>query len=128
MAQRIPSLYIALSSIDDRGVFTSEAIEKGSILEICPVIIIPGEEMELIKQSILYNYYFDWDESAKNGVIALGYGSIYNHNYQPNAEYVEDQEARCLRFYAIRDIEAGEEITINYNGDPGDQSSVWFDR
>ena len=27
---------------------------------------------------------------------------------------------------AIRDIEAGEEITLNYHGEPGDEKWVWF--
>jgi SET domain-containing protein len=27
----------------------------------------------------------------------------------------------------VREITAGEEITINYHGEPDDPSSVWFD-
>lgn len=34
----------------------------------------------------------------------------------------------ALEFWALRDIREGEEITINYNGNPEDQTSlVWFD-
>lgn len=127
MTQRVSHLYIASSAINDRGVFTSQDIPKDSLLEICPVIVIPEEEMDLIKHSVLYNYYFDW--AAENqGAIALGYGSIYNHSYTPNAEYREDYEGRQLMLYAIKDIAAGDEITINYNGDPEDQEPVWFDK
>ena len=46
--------------------------------------------------------------------LALGYGSLYNHSYQPNARY-DDQPAGAMTFTALRDIRAGEEITINYN-------------
>jgi len=127
MSQRIPHLYISISDIDDRGVFSSEAIPKGSIIEICPVIVIPKEETVHIKKTALYNYYFDWKEEDESLAISLGYGSLFNHAYHPNAEYIPDYEALALRFYAIKDIEVGEEITINYNGDPNDQEIVWFD-
>ncbi len=30
-------------------------------------------------------------------------------------------------FTALRDIAPGEEITVNYNGSPEDQSAVWFE-
>ncbi|MES9794000.1 SET domain-containing protein-lysine N-methyltransferase, partial [Priestia megaterium] len=30
--------------------------------------------------------------------------------------------------YAYTDIQAGEEILINYNGDEDDQELLWFDR
>lgn len=127
MSQRIPHLYIASSEIDDRGVFSTEPIPKGSIIEISPVIVIPKNEMELIKETVLYNYYFDWKIEENSGALALGYGSLFNHAYQPNAEYQPDYESASLRFFALKDIEAGEEITINYNGDPEDQEKVWFD-
>ena len=58
--------------------------------------------------------------------VALGYGSLYNHSYQPNARY--DDVGRLTKvFSALRDIEPGEEITVNYNGKPGDRGPVGFD-
>ncbi len=32
-----------------------------------------------------------------------------------------------MKLIAYRDIEAGEEITVNYNGSPDNQSPIWFD-
>ena len=58
--------------------------------------------------------------------VALGYGSLYNHSYTPNAHYVDVDQCR-KRFVALRDIEAGEEITINYNAVPDDRSDVGFE-
>ena len=57
--------------------------------------------------------------------LALGYGSLYNHSYRPNARY-EDVGPRTKSFLAIRDI-GGEEITVNYNGKPRSRTAVWFD-
>lgn len=30
-------------------------------------------------------------------------------------------------FFALERIETGEEIFVNYNGDPDDQGPLWFD-
>ena len=47
--------------------------------------------------------------------LALGYGSLYNHSYNPNARY-DDVGRQIKEYSALRDIQRGEEITINYNG------------
>ncbi len=128
MSQQVPYLYVASSKIHDRGVFCARLIPEGSIIEICPVLFIPPKDMEMIKKTTLFDYYFAWGEDDKSGAIALGYGSIYNHSHRPNAKYLVDYEELCIKIYAIKDIEAGEEITFNYNGDPKDQSKVWFEK
>jgi SET domain-containing protein len=38
-----------------------------------------------------------------------------------------DLPDRTKLFTAIRNIAAGEEITVNYNGEPGDRTPVGFD-
>lgn len=124
--QRNPHLYIAASDIEGRGVFCTQPISKGEIIEICPVIIVPPREMKLIDSGILYNYYFVWEQPALTYAIALGYGSLYNHSYEPNVEYLPDYANETLDFFAIKDIKIGEEILINYNGTPEDKSLVWF--
>jgi len=39
---------------------------------------------------------------------------------------VRDEEM-VVEFKALRDIQAEEEITVNYNRDPQDGSPVWFE-
>ena len=127
MSQQIPHLYVAPSEIHDRGMFCGIFIPEGSIIEICPVILIPPRDMKNLKKTSLYDYYFIWEEDEKSGAIALGYGSMYNHAYQPNSRYYVDYEGLTLEIHAIKDIKAGQEITFNYNGEPDDQSKVWFE-
>jgi SET domain-containing protein len=124
--QRIPSLFVAPSPLGGRGVFTAEEIPEGSIIELCPVIVLPPEQTSLLDQTVLYDYYFLWGESDEEYAIALGYGSLYNHSYKPNAEYQADFEGGHLHFYALQTIKAGDEITVNYNGSPEDEEEVWF--
>ncbi len=85
------------------------------------MLVVPVAE---IAASRLADYAFSWGRGTV--ALALGYGSLYNHSYTPNARYQD--VGRCTKeFVAIRDIAAGEEITVNYNGEPDDRSAVGFD-
>lgn len=120
-------LYVKDVENKGRGIFTSELISKGAIIEVCPVIVCPAQDRKLIDQSFLYNYYFLWEEDLKSTAIALGFGSLYNHSYQPNAIYRTYYEDQIIEFIALKDILPHTEITVNYNYDPNDQTPVWFD-
>ena len=63
---------------------------------------------------------------GRTNCLALGFGSLYNHSYRPNARY-DDVGPQAKSFTALRDIAPGEEITVNYNGEPGRRKKVWFD-
>ena len=123
---RNPTLYIAPSSLGGRGVFTGAPIKQGDLIEICPVIVLKEGEMEILDKTTLYDYYFLWGDSQKQCAVALGYGSLYNHFCPANGDYFMDFEAQIIEIYAVRYIDAGEEITINYNGDPKNAEPTWF--
>ena len=122
------SLYISQSKGKGKGVFTHEPIVKGTLVEIAPVVVLPEADSTLIDQSVLYNYYFLWGNEHKNYAICLGYGSLYNHSYEPNCIYETYYDDETIHFITIRDIAAGEELTVNYNHDPNDKKPVWFDK
>ena len=126
MSQRNISIYIAPSKLGGRGVFAGMNIQKDDLIEICPVILMKEGEMAIIDTTTLYDYYFLWGDDAKLCVMALGYGSLYNHFCPSNADYVMDFDAQTIDIFAVRNIKAGEEITINYHGDPEDPSPTWF--
>ena len=121
------SLYIAETVGKGRGVFTDKFIEKGSIIEIAPVIVLDEKDTEKVHETELYYYTFMWSDDNKKAAVILGYGSIYNHSYEPNCRYETYYEDRLIHFITLCDIEAGEELTINYNHDPNDQSALWFE-
>ncbi|MBE2231290.1 MAG: SET domain-containing protein-lysine N-methyltransferase [Chitinophagaceae bacterium] len=123
----IPCLFIAPSGNRGRGVFTADALEAGVVVEISPVIVMSGEERKLLDQPLLHDYIFEWGEDSRQCCMALGYVPVYNHSYTSNCEYDMDYAQQQIRIVAIRDIQAGEELTINYNGDWNDAEPVWFD-
>lgn len=118
-------IYVQETDNKGRGVFAAEDIKAGETIEEAPVIILPED---LLSKYPITHYYFHWNHlNQRAGALALGYGSIYNHSYQPNARYKQIYEYKTILFIALRDIKNGEEITVNYNKDPRDNSQLWFD-
>ena len=108
-----------------RGVFARRAIARGEVIESVPVLVMTGrEDAEGLALTPLKDYCFAW--GTDRVALALGYGSLYNHSYRPNARY-EDIEPSTKAFVAVRPIARGEEVTVNYNGKPGSRAKVWFD-
>lgn len=108
-----------------RGVFAQKDFAKGEVIEKAAVIVIPKEQVKLIVQTVLFNYYFNWH--GESGAIALGLASLFNHSYHPNALYVKNFAKRVIEVIAYQDIAEGEEVTVNYNGVVDDVTPVWFD-
>lgn len=110
-----------------RGVAACRAFRAGDLIERAPCIVISPEEWAHIEPTRLYDYAFAWGPDGDMAAWGMGFASLYNHSYRPNARYVRREEERELDFIAIRDIGPGEEITVNYNCDPDDASPVWFE-
>ena len=124
--------YLAESKIKNagRGVFAANAIKKGDIIEQCPVILITEREVPDLRKTELHNYYFMWGDDKKHhkAAICLGFGSLYNHSYTPNATYQKNHKENLITFIAIKDIKKDEEISVNYNyGNPDDKSKLWIE-
>jgi len=120
-------LYVALTKTMGRGVFTSENISKGTVVEESPVIAMSKEERKLLDQTLLHDYIFEWGDKKDQCCMALGYVAAYNHSYKSNCEYEMDFENRIIRIKAMHFVKAGEELFINYNGPWNDSKKVWFD-
>lgn len=119
-------LFIMDSPGQGRGVFTDSDIPVGSIIEICPCIILSTNDTIQIHQTLLHDYYFLWDIENKTSAIALGFGSLYNHSESPNAEFLIDYDATSIKIVGLRTINSMEEITINYIGLKDENYKLWF--
>lgn len=125
--QQIPGLYIIKDDIKGRSIYTAGDIAAGSTIEVCPLILVPEQEVKVIHNTVLHDYYFTWGTAQNQAAILLGYGSLYNHSDQPNAKAVLLDEDQEILFEAIRDIEAGEEITFNYFDGQNAKEEAWFE-
>lgn len=125
--QRIPGLYFSDSEDKGRGVYTAQEILGGDLIEICPLILIPEQDVKVIHNTALHDYYFFCGENSSDGAIALGLGSLYNHSSEPNAEFIIDAEAMEMQVISKRKIEVGEEICFSYNDTTDSRAKLWFE-
>ena len=114
------------SAIHGRGVFARQKIRKGELIEKSPIILLDKTERELLQLTSLFGYYFVLKNDKTPAALGLGLSSLYNHSYNANAFYAINIKKAIIIFKSVADINAGEEITINYNGSPFDQSPVYF--
>lgn len=103
-----------------RGVVAIKNIKKGEIIEYCPVVFISRKEADFFeKGKTILNYYYLQQPEHKKAVLMLGYGLLYNHSKEPNAEI--DYDVKDLKDYlffrALRKIKKGEEIVYDYQFD-----------
>lgn len=119
-------LFMALTALKGRGMFTREAIPAQTVIEVAPVIVLNEQERALLEKTVLNNYIFSWGKTENEAAVGLGYSSIYNHASPSNCEYVLDYELQTITVMAMRDINSGEELTINYSASWNDYRPVWF--
>lgn len=126
-------IYVAhTGSPKGRGVFAARPFAQNEVVETAPIVLCHGSFADIPRE--IRELLFNW--SALSGVraghgLALGCGSLYNHDNPANMRYEADAQRQLLCFIAARDIATGEELTINYNstaGAPDSTQDTWFER
>ena len=126
--QRVP-LRIGHFGARGRGVVADRAIRAGELVERSPVLVIPHGDRPATDGSIVFTYVFMWEHGTVEedlykhqgrAAIALGFTSLLNHSYAPNCAFVRHIDDLAIDLVAARAIEAGEELTIDY------QMTLWF--
>lgn len=116
-------IFISKSPIHGYGVFASDLIKVGELIEECPIFDL---NIQYGQTSPLFlDYRFNWPQGThewNKQVLAWGYGSLYNHSNEPNAHWISNTEKETFEFIAIKEIKPNEEILVYY----GDMS-YWLD-
>lgn len=97
-----------------RGLFSTHKIKKNKILLVNNLIFSDKKS----KNSDFENYVFGCDGSY---FIALGEGSLINHSSSPNVEAQIDLQKKKIYFVAIKSINSGDQLFLDYGYDPSKQ-------
>ena len=125
----LPSIVVKdTGTAKGRGVFAARDFQAGEVVEVSPVILINMAFIFLPNE--LKTVVFNWPSGEPNiHAVALGYGSLYNHDDPANMHTRKDHQNKQLFFIASRNIVAGEELTHNYNSNlDNPASNDWFER
>jgi SET domain-containing protein len=122
------NVIIKESASRGRGVFAAQSFQAGEVIEVCPVIALSPVDAAKLDDTRLYDYYFGWGAENKGAAIALGFGSLYNHSYVPNAAYRKSEADSTISIIAVKSIALDDEILIKYNyGDTENCGPLWFE-
>lgn len=109
------------SEIHGRGIFATQDISEGEIVERCPMVPL-GFRSRYHSDPQIYRYLYsqplcDCRECALHGFffhMVLGYGMLYNHQDDANTTWKFDYDNSFADVIANRDIKAGSEIFVDY--------------
>ena len=103
----VPSININYSEkYKSKGVFATKNYKKDDIIELCPCIQVNSNTGGLVRDYLFYL-------NDKFSLLGLGYCSLYNHSDDNNAKF-NIIDNKKIRITCVKDINEGEEITVNY--------------
>ena len=108
------SVNVLPSAIEGRGLFAARALRPGTVVEVAPVLVVPPQEVDLLDDTLLRWYVFDWDGTST--AVVLGKASMCNHSSTPNAElFLDDAEdGPVAELVVTRRVRAGDELLLDY--------------
>lgn len=113
-------IVVRSSKVQGRGVFAADDIKEGELIERCPIVVM-AHRMNYHKDPMIWAYMFTntcpCDECKKHGghfLMVLGYGQIYNHQDNNNAQIKFNIKDQFADIVALRDISKDSEIFISY--------------
>jgi hypothetical protein len=89
-------------------------IPAGAVIETAPVQVLPAALAAAI--DAYRDYFVLWEDESSGWSLALPLGllGLCNHSAYPNGALLADGADRLVRLVAMRDIRAGQEITVRY--------------
>jgi len=91
----------------------TEVINKGSVIEVCPLIFSPKKEEFSLKKTHLVRYFFPWNSEML--CYLLGYGGLISQSRNPNVTYLFDYERKEVRVVATQTITYGEVLSVPFS-------------
>ena len=115
--------YIGTNDKKGRGLFTAMDIPPLSVIHVAPCIVVPKDEYESHVQHTIFEHYVFNDTVTGNKLLALGYGSLFNHDsHHPNVIYHIRSHQQIIEYKSgAQMIPKDTELCISYG------SKLWFD-
>ena len=118
------TIEVKITKSKGRGLFAVRDIKKGETIEVSPTLTLHVEGIG----NTLNAYVFARDHSKDSPwcLLALGFGSLFNHATLPNVEYAISKKknfgthSRVIKFTTKKAIKKGTELTVDYGYNPED--------
>lgn len=111
---------LGYSDVHFRGVFATEDIEQGELIERCPIAVLAWRtnyQKDPVVWAYMYTNSCPCEECKRHGahfVMVMGWGQIYNHQDDNNASMNINIRDNFADVVAKKKIKKGEEIFVTY--------------
>ena len=114
---RKPAFFVATSPIHGRGVFAAKRLPRGVRIATYKGPARWWSSLGERRRSLAHTMYFSLPDGKRviDGRVATNPARFLNHCCAPNVEAVH--ELGRVRFYTLRRIEPGHELSIDYRFD-----------
>ena len=109
-----------------RGVFAVRKIAKGELLGEFHTIRLPPDEVQTMAGTTLSHFWFEDDDDG-SAFVVFGWIEMVNHSMTPNADrtWRATPEGEVVALFATRDVEAGEQLFMDYEFEPKADNPPW---
>jgi SET domain-containing protein len=117
-----------------RGVFAARRLAKGETLAEFHTIRLPPEDVTSMRTTLpgggLLSHFWFEDDADGAAFVVLGWIEMVNHATAPNTDrsWRVTPEGEVVTVSALRDIEQGEQLFINYHFEPHAHNPAWAER
>jgi len=115
--ERSPLVHVLETSSKGRGVFAKCDVPAKTLVEVSPILLVKGGEYEghRLRKTIFESYLFTWSRSTGDMALALGMGSLFNHDpAAPNVSFELDRVNHTIRYTTSVNVKQGQELCIYY--------------
>ena len=112
----IPNTRISESAIHGKGLFSMASIPVGAILAVLDGQLVPFSRQHVVSADICAAHC-EWNAVSKDMLLVRAFRTKYsfvNHSQCPNLRL----EYNPLRIVVSRDLNSGDELTLDYNKEP----------
>ena len=118
---------VRTSAVEGRGLFATETIAADTLVMEAPLLLIPAQQRAALQATLVDDYVYEWDEHG-TAALVLGVSSMCNHADDPNAFLWLVPDGLVAQLFTLRDVAAGEEITVSYRAEEGSEDApLWFE-
>lgn len=117
---RHTKIKLGYSKIQGRGVFATEDIEQGELIERCPMVVLSWR-LKYQHDPVIWQYCFTntcpCEDCKKHGghfLMVLGYGQVYNHQNDNNAHISFNFKGSVADITALKPIKKDSEVFVSY--------------
>jgi len=104
-----------------RGLFANIDIPPRTVIHVAPCILVPKTEYDEHMRHTIFEHYL-FNAPSGNKLMALGYGSLFNHGKFPNVDYqVDADKLQIVYSTGYKLVRKDVELCITYG------ATLWFE-